>query len=173
MGKSDWFSRLWSTKNDPRKYPKKPTARSTLPDTTREDRQRNAIIDAAERRRRQWQKYIAARKHRLEELAKDYPAVGKYRATLKSLVKDPEVEWTGPRDINVDLSELCTDLGLGQIERDYDRYLILEITRDAVTAIGKRCGVDPDRLVDDVEAIPLAGRGTLAEVDRVKEVLRL
>lgn len=173
QGKQDWFQRLWSTRHDPRKYAKKPPARATLPDATKEDRLRNAIIDAAERRRRQWQRYIAARKHRLDELAKTHPGVARYRATLKSLIRDPEVEWTGPRDCNVDLAALCEELALGTIPREYDRYLLLEITRDAITAIGKRCGVEVERLVDDREPLPTPEAHTANEVDRVKTVLRL
>lgn len=179
---SHWFDRMWGSRKAP-SSPKRP-AKNVTPASRKasnagnvhspHDPQAARAIAAAQARRRQWERYIDARRHKLETLAQTYPSVATYRATLRSLLKDPAAEWTGPRDCNVDLADLCRELGFAAIPNTYDRFLLLEVASDFIRSLAKRRHLSESAVLDDPVPLPLGGRvGGPVELDRVASVLGL
>lgn len=178
MASESWFHRLWSTKDDAGRADARRVRRHKLRQaaqdatSTRLDRAQNAVILAAEARQERWERYLSGRKYRLDELAKEHPGVAKYRATLKSLLKDKSVEWTGYCDCNVDLVDLAESLDLHNLEREYDRFLILEISGDFISFLARREKIDFDVYFHDPN--PLFEERTIEnELERLKALLKL
>ena len=168
---SHYFDKLWGKRRE-LPPPRRQADRQTAQNASTPHRQQNAIIDQTERRKREYARYIEARKARLDTLARDYPAVATYRRTLKSLLNDKECRWTGPRDCNVDLADLVRRMRLSELPRDYDRFLVLEVTNSFISALGKRQHVNADEIVSDSDPLPLGGREE-TEVDLVAKELML
>ena len=61
---------------------------------------------------------------------------------------------------------------LSELPRDYDRFLVLEVTNSFISALGKRQHVNADEIVSDSDPLPLGGREE-TEVDLVAKELML
>ena len=140
---ADRLAKLLGVRN-PRKTgttftPKAPPKSRTNYSGTRQEAKENALLAAREK-----QQYLAKlaeerRARRIEGLHRDYPAVRRFLKTLATV--EPDCQYTGYRDCDLDLAELATDLDLRSVGEPRDRFLLSEIAHEFVIRLAKRQGL--------------------------------
>lgn len=105
---------------------------------TREERQREQLIAAKERERRQFERYKAAREHRLGRLQEAHPCVAKYLRALDRITD--QATRTRKYDCDFDVAELACRYGLNALPSDHDRFFVFELTTEWLQRVGKRKG---------------------------------
>ena len=115
---------------------------------TREDRQKQAKVDASEQQKRLYDRYVARQRARLERLYRDHKPVRRFIKTLWSTADS--VRYCGHRDCDIALDELVRDVGLDTCGIEaYDRLLILEHTIDWLWEIAKKQRIKREEFDDD------------------------
>ena len=125
---------------------------------SRAQRARERLIDAKEKERAQWKRYLASRESRLRRLRETCPGVARYIKTLDRIT--PDLEVIGWEDCNFDLAELATRCGLDRLPSAYDRFTLFELTCERIRDCRERQG--DKRLCDDEASLAVLDKGYVA-----------
>jgi len=142
---SDNFRRALGIRN-PRptgttSYTKPSAPPKVRPAVTKAARQTNAVIEAAERQRRLYERYVQNRAYRFGKVKGSSLPVRKFLATLHRI--EPETEYIPDLDCDVDLSDIARQCKLGPDcgLTPYELFLVYEEARDFVGRLAKRAKV--------------------------------
>ncbi len=108
---------------------------------TKQQRARDAIIEAAEKQRRLYERYRRLHTARLQRVQSEHEPARRF---LRAIVRvAPALEYTGKRECDADLAELarrfglCDDCGIAE----YDRFAIYEEALDHLSLAAKHKGL--------------------------------
>lgn len=127
---------------------------------------RERELEAIERERRLWKRYLANRQSRLDKLASEVPGVAKF---LKALARiEPKATATAYRDIDFDLAELARRHAVADVPRDYDRFTVYEEAYLLVQRVARR-----QRKFTEPDEAEFFTQSSLTTLDELKQELRL